>query len=191
MKFYKKWKTEIGVAFECPSATLTGIKTKPFRIKEEVYVGVQYTDGTSCWYKRRKAYREDQSTIKANVEDCVANFHTDSLEAYKAGDYRIDEKFREREHKSRNDKHIRKMDFLKGTKIEGAKYLYDFYRSITAAGNEKLPPKRMPKYLWNRWHQWKSKNPEKHHYLISKIKAYEQSCKSADAKRKHYKRRDD
>ena len=188
MRFYKKWKTECGLGYECPSATITGVKTAPFRINEEVFIGVQYTDGTSTWYKRRKAYREDQSTIKANVEDYVANFHTDSLDAYKAGDYRVDEKIRDREHKSRADKHKLKMLFLKDSKLEGAKYLYDFYRSITSAGNEKLSPKRMPKYLWNRWYEWKSQNPEKHYYLISKIKAYEQSCKSIDAKRRHHKR---
>lgn len=176
MKFYKKWKTEKGIPIEIDEPIKTGKRTKPFRLDEKIYIGIQYTNEGSVWWKRQDAYPSDVILMDTpNVVDTVANFHTDSLEAYLTGDYRIDDNIRKQELNIRSQKHILKMKFLKDCSIEGAKYLYEFYRAIPAVANKNLPPSQKPMVWWSKWNNWKKKNQEQYHLLISKIKSYEQS----------------
>jgi hypothetical protein len=174
MKFYKKWRSEIGVPIEV-EATKTGVKSKRFRWDEDIYVGIQYTDGTSYWWKRQKAYQEDNfRSDPINIEDLTANFHTDSIEAYEFGKYTVDDEARELERSERRKKFIKKMDFLKSCNVVGAKYLYGFYRSIPATANKNLSPSQRPMVWWNKWNAWKKENPEQYHLLITKLKQYVQ-----------------
>ena len=175
MKFYKKWRSEIGVPVEIENAVPTGIKSKRFRWEEQIYVGVQYSDGTNFWWKRQNAYKEDTAkSASCNIEDSIANFHTDSLDAYKVGNYNIDDPIREEEKKQRAKKHLKKMKFLKECNIVGAKYLYGFYRSIPAVANKNLSPSQKPMAWWKKWDCWKKENPEQYQLFITKLKQYVQ-----------------
>lgn len=175
MKFYKKWRSEIGVPIEIENAIPTGIKSKRFRWEEQIYIGIQYSDGLNLWWKRQSAYKEDNVKNSAyNIEDFVANSHTDSLEAYRIGNYTVDDLIREKERKERMKKHIKKMKFLKECNVVGAKYLYGFYRAIPAVANKNLAPSQKPMVWWNKWIGWKEKNKEEYQLLITKLKQYVQ-----------------
>jgi hypothetical protein len=180
MKFYKKWKTEIGTPIEVLNPSNTGECVGIFvDSKTDIYYqGLIYVDNDTGerYIKRREIKNADFKLDRPNIIDHVANFHTDSFEAYQNGKYFVDTNINQKRLKKRMVLHIKKLAFLKKHKSLGAKLLLDFYNSICKMQNKNISSDQKPWSLyhndtcWSRWKNWCLENKEESERLKEEMR---------------------